>query len=308
MAAPRRGFSLVELLVVIGVVGVLVGLLLPAVQRVRASAVRTACQNNLKQVGVALYAYESARGRFPPEGSPAPPPGGGFAPNPNQLLSWQALILPQVEQSELWEAAVRACRDDVLPFHNPPHAGYATVVPLYVCPADPRLRSPLRYPSGDEAAFTSYLGVEGYVDSARVRYLPGMLGVQLSPGARVAQVTDGTSQTVMVGERPPPASLQAGRWYARVADAAAVPNPGPDEAMPAETPKPATEVECRLAGTRYGPGVVENPCDRYHFWSLHPAGANWLFADGSVRYLPYTARDLIPALATRAGGEVVSLE
>ena len=58
---------------------------------------------------------------------------------------------------------------------------------------------------------------------------------------------------------------------------------------------------------RLGPGRLDNPCDRYHFWSLHPGGGNWLFADGSVRFLSYSADPIMPALATRAGGEVVPL-
>ena len=90
-------------------------------------------------------------------------------------------------------------------------------------------------------------------------------------------------------------------------DGRAIPWPGPDDAMPADMPKRAGDDECRMAGTRFGPARAENPCDRYHLWSLHPGGANWLFADGSVRHPAYSARDTIPALATRAGGEAVAL-
>jgi prepilin-type processing-associated H-X9-DG protein len=304
-----HGFSLVETLVVIGVLGVLIGLLVPAVQHVRASASRAACQNNLKQIGVALQNYESAHGRLPPQPYPKPP-SGQLSNNPNQLLSWRALILPQVEQSALWESAVRACQTEVYPFRNPPHVGYATVVPLYVCPADGRLRSPLRHPSGDEAAFTSYIGVAGYLTIVPPVYDPGALGVPAVPGPRMTDITDGTSQTVLAGERPPPSSPQAGRWYGRVLNGdGTIPHVGPDEAMLVNPPNMMSpdDFECRMAGARYGPGRIDNPCDRYHFWSLHPTGANWLFADGSVRFLPYSAREILPALATRAAGEVVAL-
>jgi prepilin-type processing-associated H-X9-DG protein len=66
------------------------------------------------------------------------------------------------------------------------------------------------------------------------------------------------------------------------------------------------DFECRLAGSLYGPGNLSNPCDRYHFWSLHSGGANFAFADGSVRFLAYSAKDVLPALATRDGGETIT--
>src|SRR4051812_16047397 len=88
---PRRGFTLIELLVVIAVVAVLVGLLLPAVQKVRAAAVRAACTNNLKQIGIALHAHHDAHGRFPPgRGVPLP-----------VVFSAHAHLLPFVEQENL---------------------------------------------------------------------------------------------------------------------------------------------------------------------------------------------------------------
>ena len=241
----------------------------------------------------------------PPNHIPSPPPGHAYTNDPNQLLSWRALILPQIEQTSLWESSVQACQIDVFPFHNPPHIGYATVIPVYICSTDSRLRSALRNPFGDEAAFTSYIGVAGYVDVLST-YKPGVLGVPLSAGPRFTDITDGTSQTLMVAERPPPNSLQAGRWYGLIPNTLQIPSSGPDEAMPANTPLTITDTECRFAGTQFGPGRLDNPCDRYHFWSLHIGGANFLFADGSVRFLPYTSRDIIPALATRAGGEVVA--
>src|SRR4051812_26758703 len=94
---PRRGFTLIELLVVIAIIAILVGLLLPAVQKVREAAQRTKCQNNLHQIGIALHNYESSLGRFPPNGiSPA---------NATQADSYSALarILPYVEQASLYQ-------------------------------------------------------------------------------------------------------------------------------------------------------------------------------------------------------------
>src|SRR5262249_31936731 len=132
---------------------------------------------------------------------------------------------------------------------------------------------------------------------------PGVFGP--APGNRLADISDGTSNTLMVGERPPPDSLQAGRWYTfQFVPAFA---PGPDGFMPIPAPRWAFDLECAPAGSRFGPGRTDNPCDRLHFWSLHPAGANFLFADGSTRFLSYSAEPIMVALATRAGGEVVDL-
>lgn len=83
---------------------------------------------------------------------------------------------------------------------------------------------------------------------------------------------------------------------------------GPDSAMLAAYPAAAPIIDTGCDGPFvFGPGRVDNPCDRYHFWSLHPGGANFLFADGSARWLSYSAQPLIVPLATRNGGETVSV-
>lgn len=303
----RIGFSLIEILVVIGLIGLLIGLLLPAVQQVRGSAARMQCLNNLKQIGIALHHHHDLHGRIPPQ------PTSGNPHDPNEILSWMALILPQMDQAPLWAVSVQACRADRLSYHNPPHVGHATVVRDYVCPSDGRLLAPLTTPRGDHAAFTSYIGISGSPKGGTkfvlngmnlLRPAPGVLGQR--GGTRLADITDGTSLTIMVGERPPPASLQAGRWYTGYSLAALGDFPGPDGAMliPAS---PFLGDRCAVSGTGFGPGRIDNPCDRYHLWSLHPGGANFLFADASARFLSYTAAPILPALATRSRGEQVQL-
>ncbi len=286
------GFTLVELLVVIGIISLLLSLALPAVQRVRESAARIQCQNNLKQIGIALHHHHDVYGRLPPQ-SPKD------ENDPNYSLTWMALVLPQIDQEALWQTTEQAFQiDPQTPFDNPPHVGLASVVKTYVCPDDGRLLSPLQDKDGITAAYASYLGVAGGTNFA-----DGVLG--RIPGIRLSEITDGTSTTLMVGERPPPETLQAGWWYTRLRRAGIWGTLyGPDGVMPVAHAYLPTD-PC-LGPYRFGPGRPDNPCDRYHFWSLHPGGAHFLFADGSVPFLPYSAQPTMVALATRNGGEAVS--
>ncbi len=292
MVAPQKrlAVTIVELLVVLGVTGVLISLVLPAVQSVRASASRAACQNNLKQIALALHAYHDQQGGLPPQTGPG---------SPNTSLRWLGFLLPYVEQEALWTATVQAFRIDPIAFHNPPHIGYATVVKLYTCPADGRLLVPLTDQFGVTAAYGSYVGIFG------ARSPDGVLGPE--PGIRFAAVTDGMSQTVMLGERPPPDSLQAGRWYTGSGEYRWGTDRGPDGAMFVITAAWASDPQCIGPFYVFSYGRTDNPCDRYHLWSLHPGGANFAFTDGSARFLGYPASTILPALATRDGGEVVEI-
>jgi prepilin-type N-terminal cleavage/methylation domain-containing protein/prepilin-type processing-associated H-X9-DG protein len=300
----RQGFTLIELLVVVSVIGILVGLLLPAVQAARESASRTRCLNNLRQIGFSLHQHHDLYGRVPPQ---VP---SDNAVDPGELLHWMALILPQVEQAPLWQVAKEACQIDPISYHNPPHVGNNIVVPIFVCPSDSRLFVPLMTPGGEQVALASFLGVSGspvggtyHVTSGSIllRPAPGMLGQK--PGTRFAEVTDGLSQTLMVGERPPPALGNAGRWYSRLLYGSVFPGPDGEMLIPQGLIFP--EDTCSVSGKGFGPGRTSNPCDRFHFWSLHPGGANFLFADSSARYLPYAAAPVLPLMATRSGQETI---
>jgi prepilin-type N-terminal cleavage/methylation domain-containing protein/prepilin-type processing-associated H-X9-DG protein len=292
----RTGFSLIELVVVIAIVGILVGLTLPAVQSARGTAERVGCQNNLRQLGVALHHYHEAFGRLPPAGR------GDGKPNdqtgsPDQLLSWMTHVLPQLEHRPLWDQSVAACAAENNTNANPPHVGNGTVVNTYVCPSDPRLRVPLHLALGPPLAHTSYIGNAGH------SYAKARAGVFWEfPGIRLNEIQDGTSSTIMVGERPPPASLQAGQWYGLRTQA---PADGPIAYLVSGLCWVQGD-PCACTG-RFGPGRLDNPCDRHHYWSLHRGGANFLFADGGVRFMPYAATDVVPAMLTRAGGELITI-
>jgi prepilin-type processing-associated H-X9-DG protein/prepilin-type N-terminal cleavage/methylation domain-containing protein len=302
------GFTIVELLVVIGIVGVVLGLILPAVQHARESANRVRCLSNLRQIGIALHGFHDLHGQFPPlptrqpSSNVYPPPLPG---DPNELLSWLALILPQMDQDSLYQQSIFACSVNTDVKVNPPHVGFATVIKPYVCPADARLYEPQTDQFGFKAAFTSYVGIEGTLPPGASIGLAGVLG--MGSISRLSTITDGSSQTVMVGERPPPAMLEAGWWYPGfIGNSQAGFALGPHN-MLVLGGGPFAFDPCDIIGIGFGPGSLENACDRYHAWSLHPGGANWLFADGSARFLSYAAADIIFALGSKSGGEIVEL-
>jgi prepilin-type N-terminal cleavage/methylation domain-containing protein/prepilin-type processing-associated H-X9-DG protein len=293
----HAGFTLIELLVVIAIIGVLVGLILPAVQRVRAAADRTACSNNLHQLGLALHMYHDAHNVLPP---------GCTSPNNNNpypFMSWCSYLLPYVEQGPLWAAETAAFAQNP-DFLTPPHdALRAQVVKVFACPADPRSAQPGQLGPSKLIAFTDYLGVEG------TNYLTDNGVLYLGSRTHMADVTDGLSNTLFVGERPPSPDARLGWWYAAWGQA---------QSGSVDMVLGVREINsgdgfleeasnCWPGPYFFSPGRIQNPCDPFHFWSLHPGGANFLFGDGSVRFLTYASDPLMPALASRAGGEVIAL-
>jgi prepilin-type N-terminal cleavage/methylation domain-containing protein/prepilin-type processing-associated H-X9-DG protein len=325
----RRAFSLIELLVVIAIIAVLIGLLLPAVQKVRTAAERMKCVNNLKQIGLALHGYHDLKGSLPP--GIAEPGAPGYQPVQYQWISWMARILPFVEQPAMYKnmqaayASQGAAISGGDPFNNPPHTGLATVMNIYKCPSDPReyLAS---YADGLTVAFTAYLGNNG----RNARTLDGML--YWNSHVAFTDVTDGTSNTLLAGERPPSADLVFGWWYAGAGQWNANRNIGEDNSGSCDVTMGGAELNLQTNGIEpedscpvgpyafgsvynppanygvfKGPGSINNPCDQFHYWSLHTNGSNFLFGDGAVRFLIYdTPPALMSAMSTRAGGEPVS--
>lgn len=290
----RCALTLIELLVVLGIISILFGLLLPAVQRVRAAAVRAKCLNNLKQLGLAAHAYHDVNGAFP---------AGVRSQNgmdPFYLQTWLTQLLPYVEQESLWQATIVAYGQSRSPFINPPHTGLATVVPLFVCPADGRLDIP-QFALRDKfyAAFTSYLGVEG-IDAT---LLSGVL--YADSRTRLLDITDGTSQTLFAGERPPSPDFQYGWWYAGAGQRF---TGSLDMVLGVHEQNflPVTVGSCAPGRYPFSPGSFSNQCDMFHFWSPHSSGANFLFADGSVKFLSYSiGQPVMNQLGSRNDGELV---
>jgi prepilin-type N-terminal cleavage/methylation domain-containing protein/prepilin-type processing-associated H-X9-DG protein len=287
----RYAFSLIELLIVIAIIAVLIGLLVPAVQRIRDTAARLQCVNHLHQIGLALHGYHGANGRLPPGVSVQ----GGTDSYP--FMSWNTRLLPYLEQDGVWRQSLAAYRQNADFRVDPPHP-FTTVLAVYGCPSEGRTLAP-GYADGLRVAFTAYLGVLG----TNLFRKDGVMFIDSQ--VRFADITDGASNTLMAGERPPSADGLLGWWYAGW---------GQNQDGSAEMLLGVRErnVEPRYPYCPAGPysfraGRPDETCDVFHFWSMHIGGANFLFCDGSVRFLAYSADPLLPALATRAGGEPAAL-
>ncbi|MCI0740754.1 MAG: DUF1559 domain-containing protein [Gemmataceae bacterium] len=287
--APQRksAFTLMELVVVVAIVGLLTALIVPAVQKARDAANRVQCQNNLRQIGLASHQYHDAKRSLPP--------GCWTKAADYRFLSWQARLLPWLEQQGLWRKTEAAFVADWR-FWSPAHVETrTTIVSVFVCPAHGQTMANPQ-PENTFAATTHYLGVSGAKDGSGVLFTNSRL--------RFADVVDGTSQTLLAGERPPSFDQRFGWWYAGVGQ---MTDGSLDTHLAAVQYNQTLRAPiCPEGPYRYGPGSVSNLCDMFHFWSLHSGGANFLFVDGSVRFLPYSAAGIMPALATRAGGEPIS--
>ena len=212
---------------------------------------------------------------------------------------WALSLLPYVEQSPLYASSANAYARSPSPFVNPPHTGLATVVRVFTCPDDGRTHTPqVSEVTNTTVALTSYLGVSGKSTAAQDGILYGDSRIRLT------DITDGTSNTLLLGERPPSSNFQYGWWYA---GAGLQVTGSADLILGVREPNlgsiPGTL--CPPGPSKFMPGTLSNLCDTYHFWSLHSSGANFAFADGGVRFLPYSASPIMPLIATRAGGEVV---
>ncbi len=293
-AQKRKAFTLVELAVALVIVSLSLGLVLAAAQKVRAVASRTQCASNLRQLSLAAHAYSSDQSALPPGCAYRPAWGRPGADTPG--LSWQTAILAYIEQASLAQQASEAIRND--PHGNDPvhEVVLLTRVGLFLCPTEGRDVG--GYPDESKWALTSYRGVAG-------------TGVRLDDGVfhpnfavRLDDITDGTSCTLLIGERPPGPSGDYGGWYAGWGRGNVCPLAQilPVASDPWTDPRAR---QCPTGAADFRPGRIDSFCDVNHFWSAHTDGSNFAFADGSVRFLRYSATEVLPALATRAGGEVI---
>ena len=294
------GFTLVELLVVIGIIGILIAMLLPAVMMVREAGRRTVCANNVRQLSLGLLNYESADAQLP-----IGLVGFDGSSSANEFLgmSWITRILPFIEQTPLWDKAIEDYGFSPIPFRS--HRGMQTVLNAVSCPSDPAAGQVHWTHEGYLVACTDYLGVNGTNYQAR----DGLFTFDRS--TRLAEIADGQSNTLLIGERPPSTDFWYGWWYATGSGSISTGDVtfGVAELNPANTlggQGIGTYLDdCPPGPYSYVAGRNEQ-CDALHFWSYHSAGANFAMADGSVRLINFGIEDAtLQALATRNGGEVI---
>jgi prepilin-type N-terminal cleavage/methylation domain-containing protein/prepilin-type processing-associated H-X9-DG protein len=289
MARRRSAFTLIELLVVIAIIAILIGLLLPAVQKVREAAARMKCSNNLKQMVLGMHSYESAYGNFP---NPRGTNFNGFT----AYRGWMCELLPYIEQDNLHRAMYTPnWWEGFFVTYNRP-------VSTYTCPSD--VRNTGQAPQAGYGAMTSYLGVTGSdigYSAQTTGPSNGFFRVTSSPaapqakGVTMAAITDGTSNSLAIGERPPARDSYWGWWGVSDYDT-----------LLSLNNQVGFYSGCIYPGVFRAPQLQTNPCggDSEHFWSFHTNGGNFAMADGSVRFLPYSAQPVTIPMGSINGGEV----
>ena len=326
---PRYAFTLIELLVVIAIAGVVVALLLPAVQRVREAASRTQCLNNLKQMGTALHHYHTTQGSFPPGiKSQLSDPNWKFPANcnaeaPDVGPGWSlfAFMLPYLEQENLYKSI-----DFNLPIADPANAkARRTVVKTYRCPSDTGPGTASVCNCGDppstsnnpvpvtEGALCSYVGCLGGGNASNPDPLCGCYEWQPFNGVfhrnsqiHILDITDGTSNTIGIGERN--SGFVQSIWAGIVPGAEMVYNrsghPQPYKpALPGCQNWRPTITTVVVHSRQYTFNDPNGSPASFH--SAHPECCNFLFMDGSARTLKSSiSLTVMRALCTRNYGEI----
>lgn len=324
----RPGFTLIELLVVIAIIAVLVGLLVPAVQKVREAANRMSCSNNMRQLGIACHNHESSYQYFP-TGWQAPTPTGSWAnpalvasdlsagpvlPGGARFTNLLVEVMPFIEQDNLvkkWDFYNNANN-----ISGGTSAISAQVVKIFLCPSSILASNPVAVVSGNSYGLNSYGGVAG-VYSFRAykntsQFVISNDGIfYINSRTRISDITDGTSNTAMFGERDhldpnfdrmytsfPLKGWSGWAWCDQ-------PNAIGDYLVGAAQP-----INWQIPATATGANSSANPWVQQRLSTMgsrHSGGANVTLADGSTRFVSNgMTLPALRAMCTRAGGEVIS--
>lgn len=312
----RTGFTLIELLVVIAIIAVLIGLLLPAVQKVREAAARMKCTNNLKQMSLACHTHHDAIGQFPTAGRQdaygAPPAAIATASAPLQRRSWMYQILPYIEQGNVHDQTSNtAVRLSAIQMLNCPSRRPPTQVNTYVL-SDYAGNSGITWcPADDVNTWTGTI-------------VPGMLNntTILVPPVKMTTITDGTSNTLLLGEKYVSIDQYStgAQWgdnedwchgNSWITTRNATHQPRQDQLSSTATQEqPVFNYNATGINGRCGPwglGSAAGGGGYYDYWgSPHPSGFNASMADGSVRNISYTIDiQVLRNLSHRSDGSVV---
>jgi prepilin-type N-terminal cleavage/methylation domain-containing protein/prepilin-type processing-associated H-X9-DG protein len=311
--SKRLAFTLIELLVVIAIIAILIALLVPAVQKVREAAARAQCLNNLKQLATACHNFHDVNKHFP-----IAVDRGKLS---TQWLGWIGQILPYIEQDALYKLMTNSATAS---------QGHAMPIPLLTCPSDPRGMQSVTHPTlgvfGWTTCYSAITGLDrwgrGYPGNS-VSPIAGPAegiiqgrwdGATIRPSfVKMTNIQDGTSNTLLIGELPPLGGGLANvvsYWNSSNNDAIiGVANTSLIRNTETATIRGQNDGGPPCPSVAYfGPGNLVNMCHYNHIWSFHPGGANFAFGDGSVRFLPYSASQILIPLATRNGGEVVNVD
>jgi prepilin-type N-terminal cleavage/methylation domain-containing protein/prepilin-type processing-associated H-X9-DG protein len=315
-ARKRSGFTLIELLVVIAIIAILIGLLLPAVQKVREAAARAQCQNNLKQLGLALHNFESAYQVFPASGWTTVGPGNPYG----KSVGWRPLTLPYIEQENLqnlydfkvnwWEGAnLTAAAVPVKTYQCPSVPRRADVTTAVAKPPRPAMTFPQPIAPTDYEAIMGvqpssinpHLAIANYYNATNrfsVMYR--------NSRTRFGEIQDGTAQTILVVE----CSARPLVFRLRTPNPALANDQGigwADSEGPFSLDGSSADGTLEGCGPAGGCTQAMNKKNDNEPYSFHTGGGNFLFADGHVQFVRETV-DLrtLAALCTMNGGEVVS--
>ncbi|MFO1065225.1 MAG: DUF1559 domain-containing protein [Pirellulales bacterium] len=286
----RQAFTLIELLVVIAIIGILVGLLLPAVQSAREAARRCACMNNMSQLGLAIHHYEFNMEHLPPGSINSDGPIRSEAIG--QHVSWMVEILPYIEQTSAFRAFDRkagAYAEANLPVRR-------AKISTFLCPSSPDQYSQLDGATDKNAyGVSSYAGCYNDIEAPISEENNGLLF--LNSRVRYREIFDGSSQTILIGE-----CFTEERSLGWVSGTRATLR---NTSGIATTSPRAQRMQQGAGGGIATPSEQPvSPLSVGGFGSYHTGGANFTFADGSVRFLSQNIEpEVLQALGNRADGK-----